>query len=66
MAKGKKKNFTSRNTSGWGKRISYTMPREQFESITKDTKTNKIQDAIDYVNQTYGLLGVVDELILEG
>ncbi len=66
MAKGKKKNFVSRNTEGWGTRISYAIPREQFENITKDTKSNKIQDAIDYINETYGLLGIVDELIIEG
>ena len=62
----KKKNFISKNPAGWGRRISYSMPRAQYESITKNTKGNKIQDAIDYINESYGLLGVVTELIIEG
>lgn len=50
----------------WGRELEYIMPRQTFEDLTKDCKTNKFQYAMDYINQTYGLLGHVTSLVLEG
>lgn len=48
-----------------GRRISYTMPRSAYNALFKDKEKRDPQKAIDYINQTYGLLGTVVELHLE-
>lgn len=50
----------------WGRELEYIMPRQTFLDLTKDCKTDKVQFALDYINQTYGLLGHVTSLVLEG
>ena len=67
MPKQKKNRYDVRKKEHfWGRELEYIMPRQTFEDLTKDCKTNKFQFAIDYINQTYGLLGHVTSLILEG
>jgi len=50
----------------WGRELEYIMPRQTFNDLTKDCKGDKFQFAMDYINQTYGLLGHVTSLVLEG
>lgn len=50
----------------WGRELEYIMPRQTFNDLTKDCKGDKYQFAMDYINQTYGLLGHVTSLVLEG
>lgn len=67
MAKQKKIKAESKVENFWGKELEYIMPRQMFNDLTKDcTKADKFQFAIDYINQTYGLLGHVTSLVLEG
>lgn len=48
----------------WGRELSYTMTRGEFKEICGDHFNP--QKVIDYINDTYGLLGTVTELHLEG
>ena len=66
MAKQRKnKSVSKRKETFWGRELEYIMPRRTFEDLTKDCKTDKFQYAMDYINQTYGLLGHVTSLVLE-
>lgn len=66
MAKQKKNKSVSRSKElFWGRELEYIMPRRTFEDLTKDCKGDKFQFAMDYINQTYGLLGHVTSLVLE-
>lgn len=66
MAKQKKNRaVTQETTPYWGRELEYAMPRAMFDDMTKDCKGDKYQYAMDYINQTYGLLGHVTSLILE-
>ena len=67
MAKQKKNKVESKKLDNfWGRELEYIMPRQTFNDLTKDCKTDKFQFAMDYINQTYGLLGHVTSLVLEG
>lgn len=48
----------------WGRELSYTMTKGEFKEICGDNFNP--QKVIDYINNTYGLLGTVTELHLEG
>lgn len=66
MAKQRKnKGVSNKKEQFWGRELEYIMPRRTFDDLTKDCKTNKFQYAMDYINQTYGLLGHVTSLVLE-
>ena len=47
----------------WGGELSYTMTKSEFKEICGDNFNP--QKVIDYINDTYGLLGTVTELRLE-
>lgn len=53
----------------WGKEIEYVMDKDQFDAIA-DTRGNKNINpyiyVIETINETYGLLGVVTSLCVEG
>ena len=65
MAKQKKNRGESKVQNFWGRELEYVMPRQTYEDLTKDCKGDKMQYAMDYINQTYGLLGHVTSLVLE-
>ena len=66
MAKQRKnKGVNSKKELFWGRELEYIMPRRTFDDLTKDCKTDKFQFAMDYINQTYGLLGHLTSLVLE-
>jgi hypothetical protein len=48
----------------WGRELCYTMRNGDFHEICGDNFDP--QKIIDYINETYGLMGVVTELHLEG
>lgn len=48
----------------WGRELCYTMQNGDFNKICGDNFDP--QKIIDYINETYGLMGVVTELHLEG
>lgn len=47
----------------WGRELSYTMTRTEFNALAKQGFDP--QKVIDYINESYGLLGTVTELRLE-
>lgn len=65
MAKQRKNKSVSKEQKFWGRELEYIMPRQTFNDLTKDCKGDKFQYAMDYINQTYGLLGHVTSLVLE-
>ncbi len=65
MAKQKSKGINRSTEKFWGRELEYIMPRRTFEDLTKEVKGDKFQFAMDYINQTYGLLGHVTSLVLE-
>ena len=65
MGKQKNKGVNRKQEQFWGRELEYIMPRQTFEDLTKDVKGDKFQFAMDYINQTYGLLGHVTSLVLE-
>ena len=67
MAKQKKNKVESKSKElFWGRELEYIMPRATFNDLTKEVKSDKFQYVMDYTNQTYGLLGHVTSLVLEG
>lgn len=48
----------------YGRELSYTMEQGTYNEICEGTFNP--QKVIDYINETYGLLGTVTELHLEG
>lgn len=48
----------------YGRELSYTMEQGAYNEICEGTFNP--QKIIDYINETYGLLGTVTELHLEG
>ncbi len=47
-----------------GKAIAYSMTEDAYKGFLEDFKT---PDAVlEYINQTYGLLGTVTEIVIEG
>lgn len=66
MAKKSGKIQSQKQEQFWGRELEYIMPRGMYEAITEDVKGDKNQAALDYVNQTFGLLGHVTTITLEG
>lgn len=48
----------------WGQELIYSMPRKLFNEISGEKFDS--QKVIDYINDTYTLLGVVTEIHIEG
>ena len=65
MAKQKNRGTTQKKELFWGRELEYIMPKQTYLDLTKDCKSDKMQFAMDYINQTYGLLGHVTSLVLE-
>ena len=66
MAKNMKK-FVYRPNNFWGKEIEYVMPRDEFEAIASKRERNvdPWRFVLDYINDTFGLLGTVTALSVE-
>ena len=66
MAKQKKNRGVSQETKPfWGRELNYVMSRTMYDDLTGDCKGEKMQAAIDYVNQMYNLRGHVTTLNIE-
>lgn len=52
----------------WGRELEYVMPRGMYEDLRNQAPKNvNAKDwVIDYVNETFGLLGTVTEIRIEG
>ena len=52
----------------WGRELEYVMPRGMYEDLRNQAPKNvNTKDwVIDYVNETFGLLGTVTEIRIEG
>ena len=52
----------------WGRELEYVMPRGMYEDLRNlaPKNVNAKDWVIDYVNETFGLLGTVTELRIEG
>jgi hypothetical protein len=52
----------------WGRELEYVMPRGMYEDLRNQAPSNvNAKDwVIDYVNETFGLLGTVTEIRIEG
>ena len=66
MAKNIKK-FVYRPNNFWGKEIEYVMPRDEFEAIASKRGRNvdPWRFVLDYINDTFHLLGTVTALSVE-
>ena len=66
MAKNIKK-FVYRPNNFWGKEIEYVMPRDEFEAIASKRERNidPWHFVLDYINDTFHLLGTVTALSVE-
>lgn len=66
MAKNMKK-FVYRPNNFWGKEIEYVMPRDEFEAIASKRERNvdPWRFVLDYINDTFHLLGTVTALSVE-
>ena len=66
MAKNMKK-FVYRPNNFWGKEIEYVMPRDEFEAIASKCERNvdPWRFVLDYINDTFHLLGTVTALSVE-
>jgi hypothetical protein len=66
MAKNIKK-FVYRPNNFWGKEIEYVMPRDEFEAIASKRERNvdPWRFVLDYINDTFHLLGTVTALSVE-
>lgn len=52
----------------WGRELEYVMPRGMYEDLRNQAPKNvNAKDwVMDYVNETFGLLGTVTEIRIEG
>ena len=66
MGKQKNKIQSQKKEDFFGRPIEYVMTSGLFDAITEDCKGDKNQFAIDYINDTYGLLGHVTTITIEG
>ena len=66
MAKNIKK-FVYRPDNFWGKEIEYVMPRDEFDAIASKRERNvdPWRFVLDYINETFHLLGTVTALSVE-
>lgn len=52
----------------WGRELEYVMPRGMYEDLREQAPKNvNAKDwVMDYINDTFGLLGTVTEIRIEG
>lgn len=52
----------------WGRELEYIMPRGMYEDLRNQAPKNvNAKDwVIDYINDTFGLLGTATEIRIEG
>lgn len=52
----------------WGRELEYVIPRGMYEDLRNQAPKNvNAKDwVIDYINDTFGLLGTVTEIRIEG
>lgn len=52
----------------WGRELEYIMPRGMYEDLRDQAPKNvNAKDwVMDYINDTFGLLGTVTEIRIEG
>lgn len=52
----------------WGRELEYVMPRGMYEDLRNQAPQNvNAKDwVMEYVNETFGLLGTVTEIRVEG
>ena len=52
----------------WGRELEYVMPRGMYEDLREQAPKNVNAKVwvMDYVNETFGLLGTVTEIRIEG
>lgn len=52
----------------WGRELEYVMPRGMYEDLREQAPKNvNAKDwVMDYINETFGLLGTVTEIRIEG
>ena len=67
MAKKSNDKFVYRPKNFWGREIEYVMPRNEFDAIASKREKNvdPWKFVLDYVNETFGLLGTVTALSVE-
>lgn len=60
--------FAHQTKSFWGRELEYVMPQGMYDSLAAEApkNVNPRDWVIDYINQTYGLLGTVTTLHIEG
>ena len=60
--------FAHQTKSFWGRELEYVMPRGMYEDLREQAPKNvNAKDwVMDYVNETFGLLGTVTEIRIEG
>lgn len=56
-----------RNKYLWGRELEYIMPTQSFRSLAAEAPkgVDAAQWVIEYINATYGFLGVVTSIVLE-
>ena len=70
MAKKSIDKFVYRTKNFWGQEIEYVMPRNMFDAIAakregKERNTDPWMFVLNYINDTFGLLGTVTALSVE-
>ena len=60
--------MANQNKIIWGKELEYVMPRGMYEDLRKQAPSNvNAKDwVINYINDTFGLLGTVTTIRIEG
>ena len=68
MAKIKQRSNTPIKKQIWGRDLDYIMPKEMFDNICSEapSNVNKRDWVMNYINETYGLLGTVTSIHVEG
>lgn len=46
--------------------VEYVMTRGMYDNLIEDVKGDKVKAAFDIINSTYGLLGTVTKITIEG
>lgn len=67
MAKNKRSNMPVRKQI-WGRELEYVMPQGMYDNLCAEapSNVNKRDWVMNYINETYGLLGTVTVLHIEG
>lgn len=68
MAKNKVRSNMPLKKQIWGRELEYIMPEGMYRSLCAEApgNVNKRDWVINYINETYGLLGTVTTLHIEG